>query len=111
MPGRSVTADQIDLIRRLIAEHPTSSRHRLSEKLREAWQWKHANAAPRDMVCRSLFTDAALCGRDRVAPIRYIRFSDIRPLLLEEVHVGWSAEGAAAQHSLRRLQHAFLILP
>ena len=41
-------------IRRLIAEHPASSRRRLSEKLCEAWQWKQANGALRDMVCRGL---------------------------------------------------------
>jgi hypothetical protein len=52
--GRTVTTEEIDFIRRLIADHPTASRRRLSEKLCEAWQWKQANGAPRDMVCRGL---------------------------------------------------------
>jgi hypothetical protein len=52
--GRTVTAEEIDFIRSLIADHPTASRRRLSEKLCEAWQWKQANGAPRDMVCRGL---------------------------------------------------------
>lgn len=52
--GRTVTDEEIDFIRRLVAEHPTASRRRLSEKLCEAWQWKQANGAPRDMVCRGL---------------------------------------------------------
>ena len=50
--GRAVSAEEIAFIRRLITEHPTASRRRLSEKLCEAWQWKQANGAPRDMVCR-----------------------------------------------------------
>src|SRR5208283_2478042 len=52
--GRAVTAEEIDFIRRLIAEHPAASRRRLSEKLCEAWQWKQANGTLRDMVCRGL---------------------------------------------------------
>ena len=52
--GRTVTDEEIDFIRRRSAEHPTASRRRLSEKLCEAWQWKQANGALRDMVCRGL---------------------------------------------------------
>ncbi len=53
--GRTVTDEEIDFIRRLIAEYPTASRRRLSgETLRglamEAGQRPH----PRDMVCRGL---------------------------------------------------------
>src|SRR3989454_1715465 len=52
--GRVVTTDDVTSIRRLIAENPGASRRRLSEKLCEAWQWKQANGALRDMVCRGL---------------------------------------------------------
>ena len=52
--GRTVTAEEIAFIRRLIAENPEASRRRLSEKLCEAWQWKQANGAPRDMICHGL---------------------------------------------------------
>src|SRR5947207_11134486 len=52
--GRVVTADDVTLIRQLIAENPSASRRRLSEKLCEVWQWKQANGALRDMVCRGL---------------------------------------------------------
>ncbi len=41
--GRVVTADDVTLIRQLIAENPSASRRRLSEKLCEVWQWKQAN--------------------------------------------------------------------
>ncbi len=52
--GRRVTGEQIAFIRRLIADRPEWSRWKLSRELCEAWQWKQANGALRDMVCRGL---------------------------------------------------------
>jgi hypothetical protein len=52
--GRMITAEDIVYIQELIAAHPRASRRRLSQKLCEAWQWKQANGALRDMVCRGL---------------------------------------------------------
>jgi len=79
--GRTVTAEEIDFIRGLIAENPTASRRRLSEKLCEAWQWKQANGAPRDMVCRGL-----LLMLDRAGQIELpaIRFRPPNPLVRRE---------------------------
>jgi hypothetical protein len=52
--GRSVTSAEIAFIRRLIQDRPEWSRWKLSRELCEAWQWKQANGALRDMVCRGL---------------------------------------------------------
>src|ERR1700734_84717 len=68
--GRAVTTEEIDFIRRLIAEHPTASRRRLSEKLCEAWQWKQANGALRDMVCRGLLLMLDRAGQIELPPVR-----------------------------------------
>ena len=51
---RVITDGDLVLIRRLIAEHPGSSRRDLSKKLCVAWNWVQANGALRDMVCRGL---------------------------------------------------------
>jgi Domain of unknown function (DUF4338) len=51
---RVVTDDDIVFIRKLIADHPGTSRKALSRKLCEAWNWVQANGALRDMVCRGL---------------------------------------------------------
>ena len=51
---RVITEDDLGFIRRLIAEHPGSSRLALSKKLCQAWNWVQPNGALRDMVCRSL---------------------------------------------------------
>jgi hypothetical protein len=69
--GRTVTTEEIDFIRRLVAEHPAASRRRLSEKLCEAWQWKQANGALRDMVCRGLLLMLHRAGEIELPGIRF----------------------------------------
>src|SRR6267143_7159478 len=70
--GRVVTTDDVTSIRRLIAENPGASRRRLSEKLCEAWQWKQANGALRDMVCRGLLLMLHRAGEIELPAIRQI---------------------------------------
>jgi hypothetical protein len=69
--GRSINAEEVAFIRRLITEHPDASRRRLSEKLCEAWQWKQANGAPRDMVCRGLLLMLHRAGEIELPAIRF----------------------------------------
>src|SRR5271170_8294959 len=52
--GQRFGGDEIVFIRQFIADHPELSRWKLSRQLCEAWQWKQANGALRDMVCRGL---------------------------------------------------------
>ena len=54
-----ITTTQVEFIRQLIAQHPEATRRRLSLLLCEAWEWKQANGAPRDMVCRGLLLSRA----------------------------------------------------
>src|ERR1700693_5572483 len=68
--GRVLTADDVTLIRQLIAENPGDSRRRLSEKLCEAWQWKQANGALRDMVCRGLLLMLHRAGEIELPPVK-----------------------------------------
>jgi len=56
----------------LIAQHPGLSRRRLSQKLCEAWQWKQANGALRDMMCRGLLLLLHRAGEIELPPVRYI---------------------------------------
>jgi hypothetical protein len=52
--GRTVSNDDIGLIRALIALHPSWHRTRLSQVLCERWQWVAANGQPKDMAARAL---------------------------------------------------------
>ncbi len=106
--GRTVTAEDIGFIRKLQAEHPAASRRALSAKLCEAWQWKQANGALRDMVCRGLLLMLHRAGQIELPAVRFrppnplVRrerpqpvlidmtpltgaLSDIRPVLLQPV--------------------------
>jgi hypothetical protein len=79
--GRVITNEDIAFIRQLVAENPSASRRRLSEKLCEAWQWKQANGALRSMVCRGLLLMLYRAGEIELPPIR---FKTLNPLLRRE---------------------------
>src|SRR6202795_3768135 len=68
--GRVVTADELTFIRLLIAENPGASRRKLSAKLCEAWHWKQANGALRDMVCRGLLLMLDRAGQIQLPPVK-----------------------------------------
>jgi len=70
--GRNVTGEQIAFIRRLIADRPELSRWKLSRELCEAWQWKQANGALRDMVCRGLLLLLHRTGEIELPPVRRV---------------------------------------
>jgi hypothetical protein len=68
--GRGVTGEQIAYIRRLIADRPDLSRWKLSRELCQAWQWKQANGALRDMLCRGLLLLLHRTGEIELPPVR-----------------------------------------
>jgi hypothetical protein len=70
--GRAITADDVAFIRRLIAGHPQASRRQLSAQLCEAWQWKQANGALRDMVCRGLLLMLHRAGEIELPAVRFV---------------------------------------
>jgi hypothetical protein len=70
--GRVVTAGDIFYIRELIAAHPRASRRRLSQKLCEAWQWRQANGALRDMVCRGMLLALHRAGHIKLPAVKFI---------------------------------------
>ena len=52
--GRNVTESDIAVIKKIIAAHPEGSRRFISQEVCRAWEWRQANGALKDMVCRSL---------------------------------------------------------
>jgi len=69
---RLITEDDIVFIRKLIAEHPQLSRRALSAKLCEAWNWKQANGALRDMVCRGMMLMLHRAALIELPPVRRV---------------------------------------
>ena len=70
--GRVITAQDLEFIREFIRQHPGLSRRRLSAQLCEAWQWKQANGALCDMVCRGLLLMLHRAGEIELPPVRQI---------------------------------------
>src|SRR5271154_102203 len=68
--GRAVTRDDVHQIRALVAAHPQQSRRALSETLCSAWDWRQANGALRDMVCRGLMLALWRAGHIELPEIR-----------------------------------------
>jgi hypothetical protein len=68
--GRIFNLADVESIRRLIAANPEASRWALSRKLCEAWNWKQANGALRDMVCRGLLLMLERAGEIALPPVR-----------------------------------------
>lgn len=68
---RSVSGDDLALIRELIAQHPQASRRELSKKLCVAWNWVQSNGALRDMVCRSLMLKLHRAGLIELPAVRH----------------------------------------
>ena len=69
--GRNISSADITFLRQFIAEHPDLSRCALSRQVCEAWQWKQANGALRDMVCRGLMLALERAGHIELPPVRF----------------------------------------
>jgi Domain of unknown function (DUF4338) len=105
---RVITGDDLVFIRKLITEHPGSSRRDLSLKLCRAWNWVQANGALRDMVCRGMMLmlhrqglielpalrqvgRSSLPGRDKPAAVNIdqtslsVSFAELGPLEVRQV--------------------------
>jgi hypothetical protein len=75
--GRIITDAHLLYIRELIGAHPQASRRTLSKKLCEAWQWRQANGALSDMVCRSLLLMLERAGQIKLPPVNYVRHNPL----------------------------------
>jgi hypothetical protein len=91
--GRKISREDILYIRALIAQHPQESRRTLSTKLCEAWQWRQANGALRDMVCRGLLLMLERAGEITLPPVKYVRHNPLArrarptPLLIDSTPI------------------------
>lgn len=79
--GRALRAEEILFIRQFIAANPSMSRRKLSAKLCETWDWKQANGALCDMVCRGLLLMLHRAGEIELPAIRQVSRN---PFLLRE---------------------------
>jgi hypothetical protein len=91
--GREISAEDILYIRGLIERHPGESRRKLSVRLCEAWQWRQANGALRDMVCRGLLLMLERAGEITLPQVSYVRHNPLmrrarpQPMLIDSTPI------------------------
>lgn len=66
--GKVATRQDIEFIKKLMAENPQDSRRALSKRLCRAWNWTQANGALRDMVCRGFLLHLDRAGHIKLPP-------------------------------------------
>jgi hypothetical protein len=75
--GRQISQEDVLYIRALVERHPNESRRTLSTRLCEAWQWRQANGALRDLVCRGLLLMLERAGQITLPPVSYVRHNPL----------------------------------
>ena len=70
--GRTITAEEIEQIRALIASNPALNRSQLSKELCRRWDWRQPNGALRDMVCRGMLLTLHRAGRIELPASRWV---------------------------------------
>jgi hypothetical protein len=111
--GRVITAQELAFIRELIRQHPGLSRRRLSAQLCEAWQWKQANGALRDMVCRGLLLMLHRAGAIELPPVRQLSLNPLvrrvrpAPVLIDQTPLAGALKAIkpVAIQQVRRTAH------
>ncbi|MGB6728716.1 MAG: Druantia anti-phage system protein DruA, partial [Terracidiphilus sp.] len=91
--GREIDQEDILYIRTLIERYPKESRRKLSTRICEAWQWRQANGALRDMVCRGLLLMLERAGQIALPPVSYVRHNPLaqrarpEPVLIDKTPI------------------------
>ena len=70
--GRVITPGDIAFLRQFLGQHSGLSRRKLSAKVCEAWQWRQANGALCDMVCRGLLLMLHRAGEIQLPEVRFV---------------------------------------
>ena len=104
--GREIDQEDILYIRTLIERYPKESRRKLSTRICEAWQWRQANGALRDMVCRGLLLMLERAGQIALPPVSYVRHNPLaqrarpEPVLIDKTPI----EDRVAQAATARVR-------
>jgi len=99
--GREVDEKDILYIRTLIERYPEESRRKLSTRICEAWQWRQANGALRDMVCRGMLLMLERAGQITLPPVSYVRHNPLAQRARPEAVL---IDKTAIEDPLRKLQ-------
>lgn len=66
--GRRILPGEVGLIGKLLADHPSWNRSRLSRELCERWDWRNGKGQLKDMACRTLLLKLEAMGEIELPP-------------------------------------------
>lgn len=69
--GREFSGEDLELVRRLLREHPDWSQYRLSRELAGRWDWHNAKGQLKDIACRSLLRKLSSLDLIELPPPRW----------------------------------------
>lgn len=78
LQGRSLSADDIDLIQNLIRQNPDWNRTRLSRHLCALWHWQDSAGRTKDMACRTMLLKLHRRGLIQLPPRQKAGFNHCR---------------------------------
>ena len=92
LQGRSLSSEDIELIKSLIQDNPSWHRTCLSRKLCKLWDWKRADGSLKDMTCRTMLLKLERRGFLKLpAPVKsannHLRGRQIPPILHNTVSI------------------------
>jgi len=98
--GRDITDSDLAVIRQIIEAYPDGSRRFISQEVCRAWEWRQANGALKDMVCRSLLLLLQSEGLIKLPPPKCKPFN---PLANRKKPVKIEVDRAPIQCPIKRL--------
>jgi hypothetical protein len=90
--GREIGEEDI-LYTRADRAVPEGKPPQLSTRICEAWQWRQANGALRDMVCRGMLLMLERAGQITLPPVSYVRHNPLahrvrpEPVLIDKTPI------------------------
>jgi hypothetical protein len=99
--GLIAAAEDIEFVRKLIAENPHDSRRALSKKLCREWDWVQSNGTLRDMVCRGFMLRLEEAGYIKLPPRR---FTPANPLVNRKKPARIDIDESPIETTLSQLQ-------
>jgi hypothetical protein len=105
--GRTVTPQDVTVIRELLDNHPDWSRRRLSLKVCAIWNWRNAKEQLRDIACRTVLLRLHRAGEIVLPVARHNSNSERRHCLVAQP----SYDTASIEAPLRALTPLEIIIP
>jgi hypothetical protein len=81
LSGRMTTLDDLEAVRRIIAQNPKASRYQISREVCLVWGWYKPDGGLKDMRVRTVLLNLDKAGLIKLPPSRFVNVSQLNPPL------------------------------